>query len=318
MVLVDDLSTGSRENVRHLLDEGRAELVEGSVLDEALVDDLMRPADTCFHLAAAVGVKLVVNRPLESLLSNVRGADVVMEATARRGTRLLFTSTSEIYGKQCQGALDEDCDRILGSLSKSRWGYSAAKAVGEMLAYEYFREHGTPTTVVRLFNTVGPRQTGSHGMVLPTFVRQALRGEDVTVYGDGAQTRCFTHVYDAVEAMVGLSGCDEALGRAFNVGNSQEVSINSLARKVISRTGSNSTIRHVPYGDAYPEGFEELGSRRPDTAAIQRVTGWRPLRDIDDAIEDVVCYEAAGRAPAVTAASTGQPSPGIGELRLAR
>jgi UDP-glucose 4-epimerase len=295
-VILDDLSTGRRENVRHLLTRGKAELVEGSVLDEALVDDLMRDADTCFHLAAAVGVKLVVSRPLASLLGNVRGAEIVIGAAARHRKQLVFTSSSEIYGKQGEHAIHEDSDRILGALSKSRWGYSTAKAIGEILAYEYFRERGTPTIVARLFNTVGPRQTGAYGMVLPRFVRQALRGEDLTVYGNGTQTRCFIHVHDAVDALVRLSDREGALGRAFNVGNPGELSITALARKVIGRTGSRSSIRFVPYGQAYPEGFEELGRRRPDTAALQRLTGWRPRRTVDDAIDDVVRYDVNSAA----------------------
>jgi UDP-glucose 4-epimerase len=271
VVILDDLSTGRRENVRHLLTRGKAELVEGSVLDEALVDDLMRDADTCFHLAAAVGVKLVVSRPLASLLGNVRGAEIVIGAAARHRKQLVFTSSSEIYGKQGEHAIHEDSDRILGALSKSRWGYSTAKAIGEILAYEY-------------------------GMVLPRVVRQALRGEDLTVYGNGTQTRCFIHVHDAVDALVRLSDREGALGRAFNVGNPGELSITALARKVIGRTGSRSSIRFVPYGQAYPEGFEELGRRRPDTAALQRLTGWRPRRTVDDAIDDVVRYDVNSAA----------------------
>jgi UDP-glucose 4-epimerase len=318
VVILDDLSTGSRENVQHLIDEGVAELVEGSVLDEDLVDPLVRETDVCFHLAAAVGVKLVITRPLKSLLDNVRGADVVMAAAVRHRTRLLFSSTSEIYGKQSQEALHEDADRILGSASKSRWGYSMAKAYGEMLAYEYFRERGTPTVVVRLFNTVGPRQTGAYGMVLPRFVRQALAGDDLTVYGDGTQTRCFTHVLDAVDAIVRIAGCDEALGRGFNVGNHREISIIGLAKRVISRTGSASSIRYVPYGDAYPEGFEELGRRRPSTVAIQELTGWQPRRTIEDAIDDVVAHETTMRVGSEVSVSRGHPSASIGGARLAR
>ena len=300
VVILDDLSTGTRRNVERLLEGEAAELVEGSVLDEGLVDELMTRSDSCFHLAAAVGVQLVVTRPLESLRSNLRGADVVVTAATRRKTPLMFISTSEIYGKLSADALHEDSDRILGATSKSRWGYSMAKAIGEMLAYECYREHGLASTVVRLFNTVGPRQTGTYGMVLPRFVGRALAGEDLLVYGDGAQSRCFTHVHDTVEAILGLAGSERAVGRAFNVGSPREIGIEDLARRVIERAASASSIRHVPYDEAYPKGFEELGRRRPDTAALRELTGWTPKRTIDDAIDDVIAEQAPERT-AVTA-----------------
>jgi UDP-glucose 4-epimerase len=306
VVILDDLSTGARKNVEQLLEGEGAELVEGSVLDEELVDDLMTRSDTCFHLAAAVGVQLVVTRPLESLRSNVRGADIVVTAAARRQTPLMFVSTSEIYGKRSSDSLHEESDRLLGATSKSRWGYSTAKAIGEMLAYECYREHGLPATVVRLFNTVGPRQTGTYGMVLPRFVGHALAGEDLLVYGDGAQTRCFTHVDDTVEAMLRLAGSGDAAGRAFNVGSSHEIGIEDLARRVIERTASASSIRHVPYDEAYPQGFEELGRRRPDTGALRELTGWAPRRTIDDAIDDVIAEQAPERT-ALTASPEAIP-----------
>jgi UDP-glucose 4-epimerase len=286
VIVLDDLSTGRSENLGRA--NGRVKLVEGSVLDEALVDELMARADRCFHLASTVGVKLVVGRPLDSLLRNVRGSDAVFASAARHGTRILFTSTSEIYGKQSEDALSEEADRILGPPSKTRWGYSTSKAFGEMLAYGYAREHGAENVVVRLFNTVGARQSAAYGMVLPRFVRQALVGEDLTIYGDGNQTRCFTHVRDVVDAILELAEREEALGRAFNVGNPEEISIAGLARRVIERTGSNSGIRYVPYEEAYPEGFEELGRRRPSTAAITELVGWTPRRSVDDAIDDLI------------------------------
>ena len=305
MVILDDLSTGRRENIVHLLDSGGAVFVDGSVLDAELVDEWVERTDSCFHLASAVGVKLVVDSPLESLLRNVRGADVVAHAAAHYGRRLLFTSTSEVYGKHSNGALRRDSDCLLGPSSKSRWGYATTKAFGEMLAFGYARERDARTVVVRLFNSVGPRQLGSYGMVLPRFVSQALKGDDLTVYGDGTQSRCFTHVYDTVEAIVAVAESERAVGGAFNVGATREITIQRLAERVIERTGSSSRIRHVPYREAYGEGFEELGSRKPDTSAIEQLCGWRPRRTIDDAIDDLAIQmraavvrerEASGRA----------------------
>jgi UDP-glucose 4-epimerase len=291
LLILDDLSTGCRENLAHLLSNGRVELVEGSVLDHLLVDDLMLQADACFHLASAVGVGLIVERPLETMLQNVRGADVVTAAAARRESRLVFTSTSEIYGKNSDGGLSEDADRVLGSPSTSRWTYATAKTLGEMLAYGYHRERAAETVVVRLFNTVGPRQTGAYGMVLPRFVRQALAGEELTVYGDGMQSRCFIHVHDAVDALQHVAGSDEALGNAYNIGCPNEITILGLAEKVIERAGSSSGVRFVPFAEAYGGGFEELGRRKADTSALERLTGWRPRRTIDNAIDDTIAYQ---------------------------
>jgi UDP-glucose 4-epimerase len=291
VVVLDDLSTGLRANIEHLLERGQIEFFEGSVTDEPLVDALMREVDGCLHLASAVGVQLVVGNPLESLLNNVRGADVVLSAAARQRKRLLFTSTSEVYGKNSRGALAEGSDRILGSPFKARWGYAIAKAFGESLAHALHREQGAEIIVVRLFNTVGPRQRGRYGMVLPRFVRQALAGEDLTVYGDGTQSRCFAHVHDTVGAIMLLLDRDDALGEVFNIGSTTEISIMELAKRVIARTGSTSTIQLVPYEEAYDEGFEELGRRKPDTTRIQELTGWRPARTIDDAIDDIVAHE---------------------------
>jgi UDP-glucose 4-epimerase len=287
VVILDDLSTGRRENVVHLIDDGSAVFVEGSVLDAELVDQWVERTDSVFHLASAVGVKLVVDQPLESLMRNVRGTNVVTHAASRYGRRLLFTSTSEIYGKHSNGALPEDADRLLGPSTTSRWGYANTKAFGEMLAFGYARERGADVAVVRLFNSVGPRQLGSYGMVLPRFVSQALDGEDLTVYGDGAQSRCFTHVHDTVAGILAVADHERAIGRVFNIGTSRELTIMQLAERVIERTGSSSAIRHIPYELAYGEGFEELGKRKPDTAAIEALCGWRPTRTIDDAIDDV-------------------------------
>lgn len=290
-LILDDLSTGSRENVVGALATGRAELVEGSVCDGPLVAECMSGVDTCFHLASAVGVELIMRRPLDSLLGNVRGMDVVAGAASRLGKRLLFASTSEIYGKSNRGLLREDSERVLGPPSKTRWSYSTAKAFGEVLLLGYHRARDADTVIVRLFNTVGPRQIDSHGMVLPRFVGQALRGDDLTVYGSGEQSRCFTHVADTVRALTLLIDAEKARGGTFNVGCRDEITILDLARTVIARTGSTSGIRRVPYEEAYGEGFEELGCRRPDTSALKALTGWVHTRGVEDAIDDLVAYE---------------------------
>jgi UDP-glucose 4-epimerase len=306
VLILDDLSTGDRANIEHLLASENATLCEGSILDEDLVDDCMRSVDACFHLASAVGVKLVVSQPLETLLCNVRGTDIVLSTAVRHRRRTLFTSTSEIYGKNSVGSLNELSDRLLGSPFKARWGYATAKAFGEALSHGYARDRGAEIAVARLFNTAGPRQKGRYGMVLPSFVQQALADEDLTVFGTGTQSRCFAHVADTVHALLLLSECDEALGDVFNVGSSREVSIIELAAKVIERTGSNSRVQLIPYEDAYGEGFEELGRRQPDTSALERLTGWRPSRGLEEIIDDVIAFkrsEAAAPMPSLEIAS---------------
>jgi UDP-glucose 4-epimerase len=290
VLVLDDLSTGDRANVEHLLSSDNVELVVGSILDEDIVDDCVRSADACFHLASAVGVQLVVSQPLDTLLCNVRGTDIVISAAVRHNRRLLFTSTSEIYGKNSSGTLTELSDRILGSPFKARWGYAIAKAFGEALSHGYSRECGAEIVVTRLFNTAGPRQKGAYGMVLPRFVQQALTGEDLTVYGNGTQSRCFVHVADTVHALLLLIESDEALGAVFNVGSSVEVPIIELAARVIERTGSNSRVQLITYEDAYGEGFEELGRRKPDTTALEQLTGWRTSRTLEETIDDVIAY----------------------------
>ena len=294
VVILDDLSTGRLENIMHLLRSGRTEFVEGSVLDEELVLEVLESVDACIHLASVVGVSLVVGRPVDTLLRNVRGADIVLSASAALGKRLLFASTSEVYGKTAGQALSEDSDRIVGPTTKARWNYATSKAFGEALALGYHREVGAENIVVRFFNTVGPRQTGRYGMVLPRFVRQAINDEDLTVYGDGTQSRCFAHVYDSVEAILRLLETDDAIGRVINIGRDREISILGLAERVIERAGSGSRISFVPYEQAYDEGFEELGRRKPDTSLLRELTGWAPNRDIDEVIDDVLLFERAG------------------------
>lgn len=301
IVVLDDLSTGSLANLAHHRSSGRLEIVEGSTSDVDLVRDLVDRVDRVFHLASAVGVQLVCNRPLDSLLANVHGSENVITAASDMKKRLVFASTSEVYGKNTQAALAEDSDRILGPLSKSRWSYALAKSFGEMLCYEMARTHGTDAIVIRLFNTVGPRQTDRYGMVLPTFVRQALKGAPLTVYGDGSQSRCFIHVFDTVDALAKLAGSDEA-GRAINIGARTPITIRSLAEQVIEYAESSSEIAFIPYDDAYADGFEELGSRQPNTDVLEGIIDWHPTLDLVQMIGDTVAFERSSRIPDAAAA----------------
>jgi UDP-glucose 4-epimerase len=305
VLLLDDFSTGRRENVAHLLDDagGRVELISGSVLDADLVADAIPRVDVVAHLAASVGVQLIVAKPLETLLNNVRGTEVVLEAAARTGTKVLVTSTSEIYGKNAAGPLREDSDRILGSPLVSRWSYSTSKAVDEIFAHGYWKERGLPTVIVRLFNCAGPRQSPESGMVIPRFVRQAIRGEDITVYGDGTQARSFCHVLDTVGGLVALLDEPAAVGDVFNVGAQNETTILGLAELVVEMTGSSSSIRYLSYSEAYEPGFEDMERRLPNIAKIQRVTGWQPVRSLRDIIRDVMSLELklSGSLPIDTA-----------------
>lgn len=287
VVVLDDLSTGRHDNIRDHLGNPNFEFVMGSILNEALVDDVVRRVDTVMHLAAAVGVELIVGRPLESLATNIRGSEIVLEKCHKYGRKVLVTSTSEIYGKNDSDLLSEDDDRILGSPLKTRWSYSEAKAIEEVLAYSYWREKGLPAVIVRLFNTVGPRQVGHYGMVVPRFVEQALKGQPITVYGDGTQRRCFCHVADVVQALVGLLDSREAEGQVFNVGANEEISIAGLAEKITDQLGSDSAIVKISYDDAYEEGFEDMPRRVPNTARVRDLIGWVPQRDLAQIISDV-------------------------------
>ena len=298
VVALDDLSTGSERNVAHLVANDRFRLVRGTILDPSTVKDLLREADVVAHLAAAVGVKLIVERPLESLLTNIRGTEIVLDAAAASNRPILLTSTSEIYGKNARQPLHEDADRVLGSPFKARWSYSTSKAVDEILARAYWRDRGVPSTVARLFNCVGPRQRGEFGMVVPSLVRQALAGDDVTVYGDGEQRRCFCHVLDTVAALVALMDEPRSVGDVFNVGAAYELSINELARMVVNRTRSTSRIVHIPYDEAYEEGFEDMERRVPDTSKLRALTGWQPTLGLNRIIDDVIESERTSTQPA--------------------
>ncbi len=287
---LDDLSTGKYENVKHLEGNPNFELVVGTILNEYLVDKLTERCDAIFHLAAAVGVELIVNHPLESLTTNIKGSEIILEMAYRYHKKVLITSTSEIYGKNTQGPLKEDQDRILGSPLKSRWSYSTAKAVDEMLAYVYWKEKNLPTVIVRLFNTVGPRQSSAYGMVLPRFVKQALESKDITVYGSGKQSRCFLHVKDVVSALTKLIDKPNACGQVFNIGSQEEIAIEGLAKKIIEITSSRSKVIYIPYNEAYEEGFEDMERRVPDISKINDLIGFIPTVDLNGIIKDVVNY----------------------------
>jgi len=296
VVILDDLSTGSRAGADELVAAGGVELVPGSVLDASLVDALVSRVDTVFHLAAAVGVRLVVERPLEGLRTNIHGTENVLAAAHRHGTRVLLASTSEIYGRNPAAGLSEDADRVLGSPLAGRWSYSEAKAVGEAMAHAYWRQHGLWTVTARLFNVVGPGQTGRYGMVVPRFVDQAVRGVPLTVYGDGTQTRCFCDVGEAVGALVALVQEPAARGRAVNIGRPEEVSVLDLARRVVALAGSTSPITFVPYRAAYGEGFEEVPRRVPDISLARELIGFRPQVGLDDVLRRVIAEHRALQA----------------------
>ncbi|MBI4353877.1 MAG: GDP-mannose 4,6-dehydratase [Candidatus Omnitrophica bacterium] len=288
VTLLDNLSTGRYENIAHLDGHPRLRFVVGTILNESLVDKLVERCEVVFHLAAAVGVELIIQKPLDSLMTNIRGSEVVLEMAHRYRKKVLIASTSEIYGKNINGPLREDTDRVLGSPLKSRWSYSTSKAVDEILAYVYWKEKGVPTVIVRLFNTVGPRQSGAYGMVIPRFVSQALKGEPLMVHGSGKQSRCFLHVTDVVNALVKLIDHPKAVGDVFNLGSQEEVTIEALATLVIRLTNSSSRIVRVPYEEAYEEGFEDMPRRVPDTSKVRELIGFRPTMHLEEIIQSVV------------------------------
>jgi UDP-glucose 4-epimerase len=292
VIVLDNLSTGRLQNLDAVGGHENFRFVQGSVLDELVVDELVHQSDVVVHLAAAVGVKLIVEQPLRSLTTNIRGSEIVIEAAHRYRSKILLASTSEIYGKNSAGPLHEESDRILGSNHVARWAYSTAKSVDEILAYAYHKERGLPSIVVRLFNTVGPRQSPAYGMVIPRLVRQALAGQPLTVFGDGTQTRCFCHVTDVVDALVKLLDHDGAIGEVFNVGSTEEISILALAENIAARTGGGSSIQLVPYDQAYETGFEDMQRRVPDTGRIHALVGWAPERDLEVILAETIAEAA--------------------------
>jgi UDP-glucose 4-epimerase len=287
VTVLDNFSTGSRDNLRSLFNNRQVNIIEGSILDSSLLNKVVKKNDYIFHLAAAVGVFNIVNNPLSSLLTNIRGTENVLENALQKNTPVFLASSSEVYGKNTSDSLSESDDRILGSPVTLRWSYSEAKAIDESLAYAYFIEKKMETRIVRFFNTVGPRQLGAYGMVVPRFVRAALNNEPLMIYGTGNQTRCFGHVYDAVEAVLKIAFSRDTIGKVVNIGNDYEISINSLAEKIISETNSKSAIVHVPYEEAYGSGFEDMERRVPNIELINRLVGWRPERDLSTMIRDI-------------------------------
>jgi UDP-glucose 4-epimerase len=301
VLVLDDLSTGAMANIAHLIGQPGFDYRIGSALDVPLVSELVDRADIVVHLAAAVGVRLIVERPVHTIETNVRATEVVLAAAAKKQKMVVVASTSEVYGKSASVPFREDQDLQLGPTSHSRWAYACSKALDEWLALAYSREKGVPVVITRFFNTVGPRQTGRYGMVLPNFAQQALRGEPITVYGTGKQSRCFGHVRDAVEAVIRLMETPEALGEVFNVGTTTEVSMVELATRVRDAAGSKSEIRLVPYSEAYAAGFEDMMRRVPDVSKLFRVTGFKPMTTLDEIIRDVVEDQRSCLGSAATA-----------------
>ena len=289
--VVDDLSTGSIENISHLKGHPHFSYVLDSVMNRSLMLEQVDRADVIFHLAAAVGVRLIVEKPVYTIETNIKATELILELAARKQKPLLLASTSEVYGKLDKPRFSEDDDLILGPTSRARWCYAASKIIDEFLARAYYKEKGLPTVVVRLFNTIGPRQTGQYGMVVPRFVRLALAGEPIPVYGDGTQRRSFTWVGDVIGAMLALIEHPKAYGEVFNIGHTKEISIYDLAALVKRMTGSPSKIVLVSYEEAYEAGFEDMPRRVPDISKIQRLIGYRPVLDLPEMLERVIAYE---------------------------
>jgi len=290
VALLDNLSTGSMENIRHLKTSSQMEYHLDSIENRHLVAELVDDADVVVHLAAAVGVRLIVESPVRTIETNVNGTQLILEAAAKKRKLVLTASTSEVYGKSTQVPFREEADLVLGPTTKGRWCYAASKALDEFLALSYWKEKKVPVIVVRLFNTVGPRQTGRYGMVLPNFVRQALDNAAISVYGDGKQSRCFCDVRDTVHALIKLMDSDRAVGEVINVGNTEEITIEDLARRVKQRTGSSSAVEYIPYDQAYEPGFEDMMRRVPSVEKLQSITGFRPQTPLDEIIDRVASH----------------------------
>jgi UDP-glucose 4-epimerase len=287
ITILDNLATGRKENLSAHLGANSVNFIEGSILDLPLLDGLIKETEYVFHLAAAVGVFNIVNHPLDSLMTNIRGTENVLESAHKYSKPVFVTSSSEVYGKNVSDSLRESDDRILGAPVTLRWSYSEAKAIDESLAYAYWVEKKLETRIVRFFNTVGPRQLGAYGMVVPRFVQFALKNEPITIYGNGEQTRCFGHVLDAVDAVVRIAFAENTIGKVINIGNDYEISINDLAKNVIEQTNSKSEIVYVPYEEAYGDGFEDMERRVPNIELIKSLVGWEPKRDLSNMISDI-------------------------------
>jgi UDP-glucose 4-epimerase len=285
VTILDNFSTGSKSNIAHL--EGKVTTINGDIRSIDLIDQLTKDADLVLHMAAALGVNTILESPLESMSTNITGSEVVLNAAAQFNKRIIIASTSEIYGKNPKQPLMETDDRVVGAPQKIRWTYSDAKAIEEAMAFALNQENNLPVTTVRLFNTVGPRQSGRYGMVVPRFVHAALKNEPITIYGDGTQSRVFCHVDDAVQAIAAIAHTESTIGDVYNVGGTGEVTSKGLADKVIALTGSQSTITYTPYSDAYPAGFEDIQRRVPDTSKIKAAIGWTPGKDLNQIINDI-------------------------------
>ena len=295
VTVIDDLSTGRVENIAHLEGNPRFHRAFETIMNDVVMDRMASECDVIFHLAAAVGVELIVRSPVRVIETNVMGTEAVLHAALRYGKKTLIASTSEIYGKSEKIPFSEDDDRVLGPTTKARWCYATSKAVDEFLSLAYHKEYGLPAVVFRLFNTVGPRQTGQYGMVVPRFVSSALTGQPIRVYGDGQQSRCFLHVRDAVRAIAGLADHPDAVGQVFNIGSTDEITIAGLAQRIKQITGSASEIVYIPYSQAYEEGFEDMRRRVPDILKIGRCMGWRPSLGLDDILKDIISYSQTER-----------------------
>jgi UDP-glucose 4-epimerase len=288
VLILDNLSTGSIDNIAHLKGRPRFSYTIDTVANGPLVAELIDRSDVVFHLAAAVGVKLIVEQPVHTIETNVHGTEVVLKHASKKRKLVFIASTSEVYGKSIDVPFREDADLVLGPTEKHRWAYACSKLIDEFLALAYWKERRLPVVIVRLFNTVGPRQTGQYGMVLPTFVRQAMAGEPITVFGDGTQSRSFTYVGDVVDALVKLAQEPRAVGQVFNIGNTEEITITALAERVRALTGSRSAIRYIPYDEAYEAGFEDMPRRVPDIAKIRQLIGFQPSVELETIIRRVV------------------------------
>ncbi len=288
VTLLDNFSTGSQLNIVHL--EDKVTTIDGDIRNIELIDKFVRDSDLVLHMAAALGVNTILESPLESMSTNITGSEVVLNAAAKHNKRIIIASTSEIYGKNPKQPLSETDDRVVGAPQKIRWTYSDAKAIEEAMAFALHQEKKLPVTTVRLFNTVGPRQTGRYGMVVPRFVHAALKNEPITIYGDGTQSRVFCHVADAVAAIAKMAETDSTIGNVYNVGGTGEVTIKQLADKVLEVTGSRSEITYTPYSDAYPEGFEDIQRRVPDISKVKGAIGWSPSRDLEQIISDIAAH----------------------------
>jgi UDP-glucose 4-epimerase len=285
VTILDNMSTGSQANIAHL--DGKITIHTGDIRDQALVEKLVADSDIVFHMAAALGVKNIMEHTIESIDRNFNGSEVVLNAATKHNKRLIIASTSEIYGKNPNQPLHEESDRVVGAPQKIRWTYSDAKALEEAVAHTLHKTHGLKVTTVRFFNTVGPRQTGQYGMVVPRFIQAALNNEDIIIYDDGSQSRVFCHVEDAVRAVITLSETDSTIGDYFNVGGVGEITVKELATKIIERTNSKSTIKHIPYTEAYPAGFEDMQRRVPDITKIKKTINWQPTHTLDSIIDSV-------------------------------